>query len=1211
MRAEFPLPRPSAADLISVHYDLQRGLFLSEVEAQQDWVRVSSDVSALPMWNHLGCLRPGVGEPPARIVERWQEAMPPSRRPAVYFVEPPPPTKAAPWSSKEFERCDQESWMVYARGGLPQNGGAETLQVRLVASELESSDFIGVFCAAYRAAPEVYGPILRRKEEIGSRRDVANYVAYAEGKPVCVATLLTLEWYSGIYNVGTLPSARRQGYAAQLLIHLIREARSAGRFLFLQTESGSGAERLYCRLGFETVFARTGYRLIGWQQPARVPSRKVRSQDREGPSRTDALLPTSSVEAERTLPLAQSEGVNLVPWSDACISRLFEEQVAKTPTFPAVILGAETPDPKQTLTYAELNRRANCIAHSLRERRIGPEAVVGLCVERSADLIVALLGIFKAGAVCLPMDPVDPEERLRFILEDARPELVLTSRSTRVPIESTRLLLLEDHAREMPSRAGENWEGSATAAQAAYIIYTSGSSGKPKGVVIQHGAFANHCLESRAYYALTEADRVLQFNSVSFDAALEQICPPLIAGAAIVLRGPEVWTGGELSRRIERHGLTVVDLPTAYWHQLLELWHRERATIPSCLPRLLIVGGEAMRLESLELWQQLAFAKVRLINAYGPTEATITSTAFEATPEFLAGQLPPQVPIGQVRGRRTVCVLDHQGRPLRVGATGELYIGGPLLARGYLNRPELTAQKFVADSTAPGRRFYRTGDLVRMRADGLLEFLGRTDRQVKVRGYRVELEEVEAVLGAHPQVSRSAVVLRQEAGHGMLVAFYLRRGETTPTALGLRLFLRNRLAEHMVPARLVCLERLPLLPSGKVDYQALLQYPLGEAEPSAAGVRNPTELQLQLLFERILNRRGVGVDDSFFELGGDSLQALELIIEMERLSGRSLPLETLYQKPTIESLAQVVLSQVSVGQGPSLVPLQTRGIRPPLFLIHTTPGDILGYGNLVYHFGREQPCYGIQSVGLSQPELGHRRIEDMAVAYVKMIRSIAPEGPYFLAGWCYGGIVAVEMAQHLLALGERVGLLGLLETVAPRPAWTCYRYFIQRTFCLLRMPPSRWLDYLRHKVRYHQRSYWANRMRFRRLEKADADGSSAVDEQNRTLARLEHVYKTNLHALRQYRPRPYPGRVTLFNAEQVDPGVIPDESNAWVGLAREIEVHQVPGDHDTMLIEPNVAELARIIQSCLRRAQEQATGSDRAAAGEDRPLLSTAASASL
>jgi thioesterase domain-containing protein/acyl carrier protein len=467
--------------------------------------------------------------------------------------------------------------------------------------------------------------------------------------------------------------------------------------------------------------------------------------------------------------------------------------------------------------------------------------------------------------------------------------------------------------------------------------------------------------------------------------------------------------------------------------------------------------------------------------------------------------------------------------------------------------------------------------------DGNLEFLGRVDQQIKIRGYRVELGEIEAALRQHPEVRDTAVSLRESGAHKFLAAYIVSRNGHPPPARELRAFLGARLPDYMVPAAYMPLQALPLLPSGKVDRRAL---PPAEPElegDSVVGPRNPMELRLRLLFERVLRRSGISVETNFFELGGDSLQALELVMEIERMSGQSVPLETLFQTSSIERLARLLENRDHSVSSSSLVPLQTGRTRPPLFLVHTTPGDILGYGNLVYHLDPEQPCYGLQSLGLVHPERAHTRIEEMTAYYVDLVQSVQPEGPYCLAGWCYGGIVAVEMAHRLMAAGEQVAFLGLLETIALAPSWRVFRFYRHRISCLFRMSPQQWRRYIGQKL-FYLRTGRVNRMRFRRLADSDSAGPVDREEHNRKLAILERVYSANLEALRFYKPRPYPGRVTLFNAEEVDPGILPDPLYAWPGLATEIEVHLVPGNHDTMLSEPNVAVLAERFSKALRQA---------------------------
>jgi thioesterase domain-containing protein/acyl carrier protein len=702
-------------------------------------------------------------------------------------------------------------------------------------------------------------------------------------------------------------------------------------------------------------------------------------------------------------------------------------------------------------------------------------------------------------------------------------------------------------------------------------------------VVIPHESIANHSVDCRQHYGLSSRDKALQFSSFNFDASFEQILPALISGAALVVRDDQIWSTKEFCSKLVELDLTVADIPTAYWHQLTEEWHQKPESIPNHSLRLVIVGGEALSPEKLALWQELDLKNVRLVNAYGPTETTITATSYSVPPLRPGERQMHSVPIGRPRGNRKVYILDSYGNPVPVGVPGELHIGGGMLARGYHNRQDLTQSKFITDpfSDAPESRLYKTGDLARYLEDGNIEFLGRLDDQVKIRGFRIELGEVENALREHPQVAETIVLARESAGEKRLVA-YITAAQKMPTERELRHFLRGRLPEYMVPAAFVVLTEWPLLPNGKIDRRALPEPEEQQMDGNITGPRDPIELQLQLVFERVLRRAPIGVDVSFFELGGDSLQALELLVEVEKTTGKQLPLGTLYQSSTIESLAREVRDRSSDGEWSALVPMQTGGKKTPLYFIHTTPGDILGYGNLVYRLGPEQPCYGFQSVGLKESSLSQTDIVEMAKYYVDLLRKFQSKGPYHLAGWCYGGVVAVEMARILREMRQEVGLLALLETVAMPPKTINLRYYAHRLNCFLKMAPTQWAVYVREKVRYARDSRMANRMRFRQI-----DGTNRVTPAGEILdprlAQLEHVYNTNLAALSHYRTASYDGKVTLFNAADRDLALIKDDQYGWVGLAREIEIHPVPGNHDTMLTEPNVSVLAQKLNDCLKQ----------------------------
>jgi amino acid adenylation domain-containing protein len=423
--------------------------------------------------------------------------------------------------------------------------------------------------------------------------------------------------------------------------------------------------------------------------------------------------------------------------ASACYPQLFEAQVDKTPSAVALTLGEER------LTYGELNQRANQLAHHLRVLGVQKEVCVGVYLERSLDFVVALLAIFKAGAAYLPLDPAYPAERVAFMLADAQTPIVLTHQHLLADLPRLGVTAVPLDAEWPAEYSSDNPPVTVTADDLAYVIYTSGSTGQPKGVLVTHGALAQHCLTIQDHYDLTAADKVLQFASFNFDASLEQLLPPLLCGAQVLLRGTAVPTAAVFCQQMRDLKLTVVNLPTAYWQQLAWAWDEVQVWLAQGQLQLLVVGGEAMAAAHLQRWLALDLKGVRLLNAYGPTETTITALTFDVSC-LDAAELPTYIPIGKPLPDRQLYILDKHRQPVPSGVPGELYIGGPCLARGYLNRPALSEEQFVAvPLAAPGAtavsRLYKTGDRVRVRADGHIEFLGRADRQVKLRGYRIEL----------------------------------------------------------------------------------------------------------------------------------------------------------------------------------------------------------------------------------------------------------------------------------------------------------------------------------------------------------------------------------------------------------------------------------------------------------------------------------------
>jgi len=551
-----------------------------------------------------------------------------------------------------------------------------------------------------------------------------------------------------------------------------------------------------------------------------------------------------------------------------CIHELVEAQVERTPNGIAAIHAG------QTLSYAQLNARANQLARFLLELGVKPETRIGIALRPSLNLPVAMLGVLKAGCACLPLDLNYPEERLELMLDDAQPAAVLTEEqlTPTLSFSKAKLVCLDSQAAQVFRGIQTNLEHSTTAESVAYVIYTSGSTGKPRGVLLPHRGLANHNQSAVTLYDLRPEDRVMQFSSISFDIAIEEIFPTLMCGAGIVLKtGSLSLQVDEFLQWIQRHRVSVLDLPTAFWHELVhQLEASESIALPGSL-RLVILGGEKASTKAYRVWEKFAGNRVRLINTYGPTEASVIVTAFEPA-RFPGATLGDSLPLGHPVASAQIHLLDENLQPTPPGAAGELYIGGPPLAHGYLNQPELTAQKFIPDpfNPEPLARLYKTGDLARCTADGMLEFLGRVDFQVKIRGFRVEPGEIEAALHHYPGLAE-AVVLSHENGNGDkgLVAYVVwSAGREQASVSELSDFLKQRLPEYMVPAIFIALEKLPLTVNGKVNRRAL-------PKPDFAPVSSPTspsstlpqdELQAQLIgiWQSVLGKKPIGVRDNFF-----------------------------------------------------------------------------------------------------------------------------------------------------------------------------------------------------------------------------------------------------------------------------------------------------------------------------------------------------------
>ena len=862
------------------------------------------------------------------------------------------------------------------------------------------------------------------------------------------------------------------------------------------------------------------------------------------------------------------------------LPRLFEGQVEQTPDRVAVEFQG------RCLTYRALDARANALARRLQERGVGPEVLVGVCVERSAEMLVALLAVSKAGGAYVPMDPAYPKERLAYILEDSAAPVIITEKRLEdvLPALPIRRVYLEEATEE--ATTPPKWSGSPDGL--AYVIYTSGSTGRPKGVLVTNGSLTNLLSAMRVRPGMESNDVLLAVTTLSFDIAGLELYLPLVVGGRLVVASREIASDGvSLAEELERCGATLMQGTPATWRMLLESGWRGRPGFKA------LCGGEAM---SPQLARELSKVSGSVWNLYGPTETTIWSSC-----ERVEGNEEKTVPIGRPIANTRMHVLDEKMEPVSVGEPGELYIGGAGVARGYRNLPELTEQKFLADPFEIGGRLYRTGDLARYLPDGRIEFWGRLDDQVKIRGYRVELGEVETVLVRHPAVRECiAAAVPDGSGENRLVAYVVPRDQM-PAAGELRAFARKTLPEYMVPAIFVPLDRLPLTPNAKVDRRAL-PAPGTErrdlAEPLVAP-RDALELALARIWERVFQLDSIGIQDDFFELGGHSLLAGRVFVEIQKSFGKNLPPTTLLRAPTIERLASLLRSEQEVPRWSSLVPIRTEGRRAPLFCMHAGAGTILYYQDLAHALGPDQPVYGLQARGLYGDQPPHSEVAEMAAHYASEIRTVQPAGPYYLAGFCFGGLLAFSVASELRRTGGEIALLSSFEGGSPRfdyahlshaeagPA----QWLERHGQALQKLRGEEKLSYLVRRVKTRLRR-WRDILRVRTL----APISGVIREMGWPLPeflRRSYFRRMSLRATKRYAPHRFPGRMVLFETE----GLFQDKHLGWDGYVGDgVEVHEISVCNTGRYHADFIRAVAEPFQRVLAEASERSASAARSVA---------------
>lgn len=952
-------------------------------------------------------------------------------------------------------------------------------------------------------------------------------------------------------------------------------------------------------------------------EASRMESQKVRGND------TTLTSPLTEREYQ-SLIIEYNQSAAPYPGEKTMVD-LFEAQVACNPDESAVRMG------DRSLTYAQLNERANQMAARLRGMGAGPGRLVTLYMEHSLGVVCAILGVLKAGAGYAPIDPTTtPEERLAFILQDISagtgasgtpPVLVTQARLiSKIPHDVAEVLMLDDNFAEIEKYPTENPARAGSPDDLAYVIYTSGSTGKPKGVLIENRSLMNYIWWANQKYCRGERLCWPLFSSLAFDLTVTSIFTPLISGGHIVVYPEDAGRHGTaVLKVVEDRAADIVKLTPSHLAMIKGM------DLAATRIRKLIVGGEDFKTDLAREVTERFGRRVEIFNEYGPTEATVGCMIHLYDAEKDRGV---SLPIGIPAANSGIYILDNQLNPTPTGVIGEMYLAGDGLARGYLNKPELTSQKFVmvkdprqsggsgnqsAHAKQPVLRMYKTGDLARWSADGRMEFLGRADYQVKIGGMRIELGEIESRLISHAEI-RDCVVdvsrraepattpleeTNDESKMDRLVAYYV--SEKPLSVAEVRAHLAKALPDYMVPPYVVWMEKLLLTPNGKVDRKALPIPGHEHTEPARDFVapRTDTEKALALIWTELLRVENIGVEDDFFNLGGDSLLAIRAESRISGAFGLNIGIQALFDNPTIASLASVLDTKKTPGskdtnkEEKSQVLVRMRPgttDRLPFFCLHGTGGDVLNMRPLAMALPENLPFYCFQDRALDGSE-PFESIEAEAACYVDEIRRVQPHGPYYIGGTCFGGLTAFEIARRLEEMSEPVAALVLMDTQNPTfvgslsPYNRLYRnmrFSIRRTVWharrILQQRPSEWLGYivgrcLAFRERMRDSSEVAARLQAQMIEAA---ARTPLAEN------LKRIIVANASSLKKFAPKPYGGGTIIFRASERNLDPCDDRYLGWESIIRgKIKSFEIEGDHMSMLEDPAVRVLAEKLNAAL------------------------------
>jgi amino acid adenylation domain-containing protein len=835
---------------------------------------------------------------------------------------------------------------------------------------------------------------------------------------------------------------------------------------------------------------------------------------------------------------------------------------------------------RRNLTYKNLYESSNKLAKLLIDNNIQTGDIVALALDRSPEMLISLLAILKSGAAYLPLDPEYPKDRVEFMLEDSSAKVLLTSKKHQNHFLSKATeILIEDALKKSAKYGSEEPQTGLSGNDLAYVLYTSGSTGRPKGVQISHYNLVNFLLSMQKEPGINAADKLLAVTTISFDIAGLELYLPLISGAQLVLTNAETAKDGRLLLDLVKdENISIMQATPYTWRMMLEAgWENH-------LPIKILCGGEAL---PKDMVSKLTWRSSALWNMYGPTETTVWSTV-----KLIKSD--EDISIGKPIANTQVYILDEALNNLPGGQIGEIFIAGDGVAKGYLNRPELTAERFIDDpfSGKPGNKMYRTGDLGKFRENGDIQCLGRIDHQVKVRGYRIELEEIEHGLLKQENIKEAVVIAREDMpGDPRLVAYIvLAPGEQSSDfqsqTYDWQQALLAILPEYMVPDDFVLMPSIPITPNGKTDRKSLPKpdYSLINRKGEYVAPRTDIEKQVAEIWQELMGIEKISIFDNFFTLGGRSLVAVQIMARVEKETGKRLPLATLFEHSTIEKLSLRLNVDARSITWESLVPIKPQGSKMPLYIVHGAGLNVLLFNALAMNMDEEQPVYGLQARGLNGIDEPLDVMEEIAANYIAEIIAQNPTGPYALAGYSLGGTIAYEMVRQLIAMGKEVKMLAVFDTYANQT--DIYDPFLKRTFNRMRLfimkllysfvlfaqDPKRTIEYKSLVIKRRIiRVFW----KVSKGKEEKREGFFAYDNE---------IDEASAKAKRNYNQKPIDIIVDLFKAKKRTFYMADFDYLGWRKFAlKGVNVHEIPGEHNTIFAPPNDEEFAHVLQQCLDR----------------------------